>query len=263
MDFEHYKEVPAINATAIKAGARSMLHMRHVMTGGEKATTDAMAWGSLVHAAILEPDRFFKSLAVYTVRKAGKAWDDFNTANDGKTIIGASDNAELVAISNAVHAKRSAHRLIEQSQHEVTLQWDSPNIGASKARLDGLTDDCVVELKTAQDISPDRFFRQCVNLRYDIQFGWYSMAAGNRPVIVIAVESSAPYDVAVYQIPRAMVDKGRRTAVDIASRYRACERAGEYPGQQGLDITELPLPEWYAGDVMPSGLTEMAASELE
>ena len=48
MTYEEYAALPGINATSIKAGAVSMLHMHHAKTGGGKAATPAMLWGSLV-----------------------------------------------------------------------------------------------------------------------------------------------------------------------------------------------------------------------
>ena len=55
MTYEEYAELPGINATSIKAGVKSMLHMHHCMTGGGHKETPALRWGKLVHLAVLEP----------------------------------------------------------------------------------------------------------------------------------------------------------------------------------------------------------------
>jgi len=48
MNFTEYKQINAINATAIKAGVVSMLNMHAVMTGSGKETTPSYADGDVV-----------------------------------------------------------------------------------------------------------------------------------------------------------------------------------------------------------------------
>ena len=73
MPFAEYLSIPAISATAIKQGARSILHMKHVMDGVDKTATKAMSFGTLAHTAVLERDKL-KDVPVWTGgRRQGKA----------------------------------------------------------------------------------------------------------------------------------------------------------------------------------------------
>jgi hypothetical protein len=252
--YEEYKKLPAINSGAIKAGMLSMKHMRAVMTDHENKQTDAKRWGKLVHLSVLEPARFDKVVSVYDGRRAGKEWDAFAAGHDLEYIIKPDEQANLLLIRSAVHANSMAHRLIEESEHEVTIEWKTTSAGKCKARLDGLgwdrTNPVMHDLKSTSAIAPARFGGQFASLHYDISYGWYSdgVAAcfGPKPVCYcIAVESKPPYDTIVYKVGRDIVQAGAKLANEIAARYRACEACNTYPGvDDGHEVVELVLPTW-------------------
>lgn len=267
MTFEEYQQIDAINATAIKAGQKSMLHMRTVMTGKRTDETPAMRWGRIIHSAVLEPN-YADSLAVYTgAVKRGKAWDEFAVINAGREIVTLDERAELTAIINAVQANPHAKALIDGSEHEMTVQWDD-ECGHCKARLDGWAPySGIIEIKTTGAITANQFARQYINMGHDLQVGWYSRAiektTGKKPdVTIIAIESSPPFDVAVWTLNRAAVVTGERHAIEIANRYAACCKAVEWPGVQEDGPEELTLPEWYAFEGVCAAYSEMAAAEL-
>lgn len=257
MTFEEYQAIDAINASAIKVGAASsMLHMRYAMTHKQSNHTPSMRWGSLVHKSVLEPLEFSKLVSVWQGgRRFGKEWDLFNASNDPEWVVNSDEFAGLMAISNAVHAVSLAHKLIETSRHEVTLQWNGSGYGAAKARLDGLTNEgAVVELKTTSKIKD--FPNQFVRLGYDIQCGWYAEGVRmtsekkiNRRVWLIVAESVEPYDVAVYSVPVNALNSGLQKAVEIATQYRVCETTDTWPGVQQEQGSQLQMPAWYEGDV--------------
>lgn len=260
MPFSDYQSINAINATAIKAGRLSMRHMRSVMTGERKDETPAMRWGKIVHLAVLEPDEMPRQLAVYDGYKKGKDWDAFKSDHESQYIVSPDEQAALVKMSNSVHSKPLAHRLIDTSYHEVTFTWRDDMLGDCKARLDGVVlpevasvPAVVLDLKTTSMIEARRFGQQFAVLGYGLQFGWYAHAVEvsyNVPVecYVIALESSEPYDCVVYKVARETVRAGYDEAVEIASNYRACCAAKSWPGvDEGADSIPLELPVWATG----------------
>jgi hypothetical protein len=272
MNFADYQAIEAINATALKAGTRSMKHMRHVMTGGAKEETDAMRWGSIVHKAILEPDEFFKCVAIHDGIRRGKEWDAFKALHaHAEDILKPSEHAKLFALSQAVHADQEAHRLITGTDHEMTITWEDQDYGGGKARLDGFSRrDGVIEIKTTSKITPSEFGKQFVSMGYDIQCGWYCEGAqlcGMSKEIpachIIAIESAEPFDVVVYKVPEMVVNVGRSKARKIARRYRTCEAAGVFDGVAGGGIAELVLPPWYGENDVMDAFAEMSADELD
>lgn len=268
MNFTEYQAIDAINATAIKAGAVSMKHMRAVMTGRTKEQTPAMRLGSLVHLAILEPAKLSASTAIWQAgRRAGKDYEAFCVENEGREIITQAERDELTTFAQAVHANDLARELIAGSEHEVTLEWSAQSYGYAKARLDGVTENGdVIELKTVSRIND--FGAQFARMGYDLQCGWYreglNIAKGKRKrnVWIIVVESQPPYDVAVWRVPSNALQGGLNRAQEIASRYRVCECTGVFPGVQAESGTDLVLPPWYEGDADMSEIMPMDPSEL-
>lgn len=271
--FEEYQAINAINASSIKAGRISMKHMRAEMTKDAPKDSPSLRWGRLVHSAILEPDLFFRRLAIYDGVRRGKEWDKFEADHDPAFIVKPDEHAELFALSNAVHANAEAHRLITGSIHEMTVLWnrEQDGIGKCKARLDGWMEGegLIVELKTTTRITPAQFARQFLAYGYDLQAGWYAdgveMITNKKPaVVLVVIEAEPPFDVFTAPVPRLAIEQGQKQAREIARKYRDCEAAGQFPGvldgRAALD--ELPLPEWYGADLVSSAFAEMAASEL-
>jgi hypothetical protein len=249
--FQEYRALPGINASSIKHGAVSMLHMHHAMTGGDIIDTPAMRWGRLVHLAILEPEKYGRTVSIWNDgRRAGKAWNDFVTASGGtEWIATAEENASLLSLSASVHSNREAHWLIASSEHELSVTWSGERYGCGKARLDMIDREhgkWVADLKTTRRI--DSFSRAFFSLRYDIQCGWYVEGTGATQVFILAVESDPPYDVQTYRVPQSVIDKGRETAIEIARTYRAHKITNTFTGVGGgVDVLELPIPPWYLG----------------
>jgi hypothetical protein len=270
MTFAEYQALPAINASAIKAGfALSMKHMHAIMTGKPKEQTPAMKWGKMVHSAILERELFFDTMNVFDGTKRGKDWEAFKDGKDIDTIVTRDELSELAAISEAVHLNPDAHRLIRRSTHEQTAIWSDPDYGSAKARLDGFSvEDGMIELKTTSKIKPDMFAKQFCGMGYDIQCGWYCEGARLSGLskklpacFVIVIESSEPFDVAVYELPNTVIKVGLSKAKRIATAYRQAEKSGVFAGvSEG--ITELVMPSWYGENDVMEAFAEASAAAL-
>jgi hypothetical protein len=258
LPYEAYAALPGINATALKAGARSMLAMREVMTGGGKKCTAAMDWGNLVHAALLQPTQCTELYAVWTGGiKRGGAYDAFEAANAGKTIIKPDEAKELDALIKAVYSKPFAVALLSGCITELCLQWTDPDYGPAKARLDGYMANnggTLIELKTARSITDRSFASAFYSLGYDIQLGWYAhgLQANNMPVAdvwTVAVQTQEELDCRVLHIPKLVLDEGYAKARRLAIEYRACESLKDWPGiDGGKDYTEFVPPVWAVGN---------------
>ena len=256
MPFSDYQQAEGINASSIKAGVVSMKHMRHAMTKGYKETTAAMQFGKLAHAAILEPLVLVHDCIVWDGGdKRGKDWTAFKADNEDKDIVTASELAKLQTVVASVQSNEEAYRLISNSRHEVSCFWEDESYGLAKARLDGVFDGGIVEVKTVSNISQRAVSNQFVNMGYDIQVGWYQHAAEvfglvkSKKVWMVYVESVEPFDVAVFTIPKRTINKGYETAVEIANRYRIAETENVFLGVQEGMVRDLEMPAYYEGDV--------------
>lgn len=219
--------------------------------------TPAMRWGTLVHTAVLEPDRFDDEVAVSPEinrrTNAGKAeWDAFCAANEGKTIVTPEEFTELEAIRAAVMAHPAAVRALAGEGHRIehSLFWNHDDIFC-RARPDLIhRAGVIVDLKTTEDASPGGFQRSCFNFRYHVQAAFYldGLAACGEPAkgfAFIAVEKKAPYLVAVYEADPEMIAAGRQAYERDLLIYAECLRTDCWPGY-GDAVQTLSLPKWAA-----------------
>lgn len=255
---DSYRAKEGISATAIKAAWRqksapSMAHMRLAMLKREddEAPTPAMRWGTLAHAAMLEPAKFAERAQQWRGgRKAGKEWDAFKEGKDQAWIVTPDEYAELEAMQAALRADKFAREIIAKVvATECELAWEDERYGKAKAKLDGADSGVVVEYKTTQSIDARMFQGQAYRLGYHLQLSWYwhgLKTVGKREdaeVFVIAQESSPPYCVVCYHVPRCILEQGYQEAAGIAATYRAAERAGVFCGPYDV-IQEYELPRW-------------------
>ena len=112
LDWKTYKGMPAINPSSLAAGLRGhndvdVRAIHAAMTGERKepaqASQDRMDRGSLLHMALLQPERLATDVAVWRgkIRK-GAEWDAFEHDNDGKLILRGEDFDKVMAVYNEV-----------------------------------------------------------------------------------------------------------------------------------------------------------------
>lgn len=268
MTFAEYRAIPALNASAIKRGRISMLHMHHALTGDDSGQTAAMRMGSLIHAAVLEPLVLTRSCCVWTgENKRGKDYTEFKAQAGDKYIVTPAEMDALQTIVNNAQRHKQANEWLALCQREVSVVWQDADLGACKARLDGVCEAGVLEVKTTGKMDVRSISNQFVNMGYDLQCGWYregalrSGATKSKVVMILYIESCPPYDVALWNVPENALGRGLDSAREIAAEYRACEAAGVFPGIQ--TDSDLPLPEWYEGDVDLDNIMPIDDGETE
>lgn len=264
----YYRDVCAINATAIKAGAVSMRHMRHALTVG-KEPSKAMNWGTTCHEFLLgKPPEF----VVYPGRRAGKEWDAFQVANEGKRIIIESERQKLLDESGLVASILSnplASPLFHGAEFEQEVYWMEEGIGQCKGLVDGYNADTrtLFDLKTCQSIDERSFTNASWRMGYHLQLSFYrrGLRAIGKPVdrvAILAVESDWPFDLAVYDLDSALIDYAEKECIRIARKYTACVAAGSFPGAHPYPHTLLQ-PEHADGLIQGLPDEELDPSEID
>lgn len=262
----YYQTRGAINATAIKAGARSLKHMAEVMRGGSREDTPALRWGRLVHRAILEPDKLTDSCAVWNGTRRGKEFDAFVAENEGREIVKPEEVDKLATIGRAVGADTIAAPYLRGLQTEQSIYWRTDSYGDAKARLDGIGDGYMVELKTCRAVNIRNFTDQSFRLGYHLQLGWYAEAMEKKRMkrtktIVICVESAPPFDVVTYEVDEMLIEAGQIAARKIATAYRVAEISQEFSGVAANQLRVLSAPAW-AGDLLEVNIGSMEEMEV-
>ncbi len=281
-DRSAYDAIDAIHWTTLRAMRVSPLHYQHALRV-PRVDTDAFRRGRLVHVAVLEPDElpcryvvcdrdWLRDPRLNRSTKEGKAWwQDWLAAHPGdrdldadgyKRVVFAAEHPDqemvaewdyrtALAIRDAVRRNPAAVRLLDGGTMEQPIYWVDPASGLPcKAIPDCVSEPGIVEVKTARDaVDVRRFAAACYSLGYHGQMGLYQMAVAattgreQLPGYIIAVESDAPHDVAVYRLDDNAVWFGAELAAELLIKVRDCIAAGDWPGALPGERL-LCLPEW-------------------
>ncbi len=252
---ETYQQAPGVSHSMVKNMRPTPAHLQAYLAE-KREPTPAMILGTLVHHAILEPDRPFPQLAVKPEgmkfsTKEGKAWRDAQE-QAGKLIITQADYDALVGIVLSVAAHPVCRQIFAQGEREVSLfKTFEHDAGAClrKCRIDFMPfGNSLIDIKTTTDASPAAFAKTIHEMRYFTQAAYYldlanDSGAAKECFLFVAVEKTPPYLVAVYNLDREAISKGRDENFAALLTYIQCSERNEWPGYP-KQIANIGLPAW-------------------
>lgn len=232
---ELYHKHPAISRSTAEKILRSPAHYQHALANPTEET-DAMALGTRIHSALLEPETFWPSVVVWTGgRRASKEWDAFKARHDGKEIITVAEEMHLLQITEAFKAHPISEAMAG-GEAESSLFWQCPRTGLErKARLDCYKDDIVFDLKSTWSAATEDFSQSIQKYRYYRQAAWYcdgfEAVLGRKPrrFVLVAVETKPPYGIHPFVLDNTYLEIGARDnarALDLIAHYT---KLGEWP----------------------------------
>ncbi len=248
MTYAEYNAIPAVRWSNLKYMRRSPKHYKYALDHPRK-DTPFFRLGRAVHCAVLEPDRFPLTVAVFEGKiRRGKEWDAFEAANASRTILKVDEYAMCIAIRDAVRAHPVAKHLLEAGEAEKAIVWTDPFTGLScKGRIDWLNS-ILCDLKTDARLHPRTFPISAARYGYHCQVAFYERglhANGiEAPVKILVVESEPPYDVGVFDVGDGALYAGEKEVQELLQRVAECTAKGEWPGQFGEGEMPLELPAW-------------------
>lgn len=242
--------------------------------------SSAMIIGTATHCKVLEGNEKFEADFVkkpsnikYT-NKEGRQWKD---EQKGKTVL--SNDGYHREWDSVIGMSQSLSKLdwFNPSQsdyrkyNEVSIYWVENDIHC-KARLDRVivTDDevHVIDLKTTDSVSTDKFQSKLVDLGYDFQAGWYTHAAAiafGKPATFtfVAVERQEPWSVKVFDVPDEMLHEARKKNEKALRILKSCKKANSWPKQE-ITRQTLQYPRWYTMTTEPArmDLSNMTADDF-
>jgi hypothetical protein len=156
-----------------------------------------------------------------------------------------SDMALAQSMAASVRRHPAAAALLAQGKAEQSFWWDDATTGLRcKCRPDWYYGTTVVDLKTTTDASPSGFARSIATFRYHVQASHYLTGLhGAERFVFIAVEKTAPYAVAVYELDAAALAAGDELRQRDMRVIADCQATKEWPGY-GDDCQTLSLPSW-------------------
>jgi hypothetical protein len=248
IDAETYRTSEGISASDLKwiLPPRTPAHYHAYRTGQiKREETRALIIGTLCHLAVLEPERLDRAFVVKPTgldlrTKDGKEWK----ASVGDVPILDADEATMISgMKASVSAHPAASELLKNSKREISL-YDRHRSGLKiKGRLDILGDSFVADVKTTEAGDAQGFASAIFRYNYHVQAAMYCQLANVERFIFIAVEKSAPYAVAVYELSPTALQIGLRAMNDALSLIAQCQDNNTWPAYSGQSQI-IDLPSW-------------------
>lgn len=204
-----------------------------------QVATPAMQLGTAAHCLLLEGREEFEKR--YIVKpgfdrrtKNGKESHlEFVAAHAGKTILTPAEYNTIVEMQSAMHQSNTAMDILEECwQRELSVFWTcSRSDVACCGRFDFAGVRIVGDLKTTSDASPAGFLNSVKRFNYHVQAGHYLDGIEEcdtypEAFYFIAIETSPPYGIGIYELDEAMLNEGRRLAITARMKLMEAEQYG-------------------------------------
>ena len=250
--FDAYTAFKAEHFSALKALEESP---RHYLSKAVLTPSPALRLGRAIHELICDPRA--ATIVVYDGIRRGKEWDAFSAEHAAKTILNKKEHETALEMRAAIEQNETAAEIFSKGRGESTIIWDDGG-GRGKGRVDWTTPNGgLVELKTANRVTPRSFASSCVSLLYHAQMAFYShgltLAQGFTPPThtIVALEKKPPFDVVVYKVGTEVIEAGARKVLTWLETLKKCRFQGKWPGISGEGMIDLVLPDWALTDGLP------------
>jgi exodeoxyribonuclease VIII len=261
LPFEKYREHrDLISNTSLQDALDSPAHFYYYnCLGFERKGSKPQELGTIVHAAILEHERYAGSMIVepdFDMRtKQGKADQAaWLKALKPEWIPVSQEQREIVMrILDSVHKHRQLLAILNASRKEVSGFFKEPHFGfACKIRPDQIVpaDGLVLDVKTTIDGSRDAFNRSVLNYRYYFQAAFYLMGATQiegtpfENFFWVAAETKPPYIVELYPADMGWIGCGDTDVYRALQRIDQAVKTGRWGTYQD-NPTPLSPPNWF------------------
>lgn len=236
---ERSRTIP-LRFSALKHMAKSPRHYLHAITE-ERTDSRAMRMGRAIHALVLGGN-----IDVFDGGdRRAKGYAEFERNAKSDTVLTNPEYYEALRVAKAVKEDSAASDALYGKKEE--LLETQLNSRALRGTPDAYSPDKLVltDLKSTQCSDPSVFSRHAVEMQYPNQLAWYRMliklvhGVEMRTFRLVAVESSAPYNVSVINVPLELIDEAQRQNMIWFNRLLECEATGNFPGYTNGSVVEL------------------------
>lgn len=254
VSFADYCGWDALNQSTLKRGP-TMAHVKYAMDNPGPDDSDARRIGRALHLATLEPERFdaeFVRMPKIDGRtKEGKA-AKAALAADTREWLDDTEYADVAGMAASIRAHKGAMSILrEKGSLEASMLWQDESTGLTlKGRMDiwrpalGV----IADIKSTRNAEPWAFTSDIYKYGYHRQAALYmdgATACGEQPTafVLIAVESAAPYCVAVYALDAVALEVGRIENREALAKFAEARKSGVWPAYPDT-IEQISVPNW-------------------
>lgn len=267
-----YLSWSACSASRLSDMERSAAYCRYQI-GHHEEPTEAMEFGTAVHMLLLEPARFDRT---YEARISGSGVthevkaDVARINGAGRIALKPAAWDDLMGMRGSVNGHDLAGKLlaVPECDRELSIVWDQMTPSGIPVRCKARPDlydpesELIVDVKSSIKAHPGLFPRAMFAAGYHRAAALYlaGMAAVGLACdsyLFLAIEKTAPFEVALYAIEGASVEVGRDSFLSLLDRYGRCQLKNEWPPYPG-GVIPLALPGWA---FKAAGLKEMEADD--
>lgn len=253
--FADYLAIEAVNHSTLRRMGDSALHYSHAKAAPPTPPGDSMRIGSALHAWMLERERFAELVAIqpqFSGKGSVALREEWQAAHEGMTIIDGDEHAAVLGMGLAIGSHPEARKYAAKpGQREVVVVWIDEATGLKcKARCDKFfpTIGLGVDIKTTRDAGTDAFEKSIADYGYHTQLAFYrrgmrAATKGETEFVIVAVENTAPYGCAVYDVDQDALKIGEKYCETWLARVAECQKSGEWPGYR-QEVMTIGLPRW-------------------
>ena len=241
--------------SASSSGLRLLLRSPdHFKNGEEKdKSTRFKVTGSALHMACLEPDIFYDTYVLLRSSE-NRMTSEYKTAKKefGEEFVLIKPEIEKIE-GMARNLRKSAIADIlynTSTKKELSGFAIDPETGLMcRHRFDAKFAWIAFDLKTTTDARKPAFEKKILNFGYHIQAAFYAdqhkWITGEeiKKFIFVAIETSAPYAVKIYELDDESIEAGRKKYRQALNEYAQCKASDTWPSYD-QEIETIGIPQW-------------------
>jgi hypothetical protein len=217
-----------------------------------------MELGTLVHCAILEPNRLASKIAMPPTEvlasnghRRGAAYEKWRDEQHGKIIV----NAEEFQLVDTLRIAANNHPAVEFFREhgkytEQPIRWQDPLTQVECKGIPDLVCDngFVIDIKTCQNV--DDMDRTMANFGYHLQAAFYldgcTSHYGERfeKFVIVACETNPPYRVHSRLLDDEAIMVGHMEIDRLLAEFKRRMESGDWSEEAEKNLVALSLPRW-------------------
>lgn len=179
---DYHEATEFLSSSMIKLMVQSpeLYYKTYIQKDIKKEYNDAFDVGTAIHARILEPDEYAKTVVFFSGRRSGKDWEVFRKENAEKIILGDLQKMQIDRMYNSFINSTQGPELLSGGFAEVSLftQLDGKDIKVRADYLD-VRRGSIFDVKSTSGIITEEGFRYKAEGKlygYDLQAALYADA---------------------------------------------------------------------------------------